>query len=124
MIDDIKNEIQKATTDNFEERKEKTQDELHVQEIKRQISQNAGEKVELNDIDSNFVSSNDHRSKNTNGIDPKTIHTIHQLKRDMDKEVKDLQEETQKQLIGRRNFLIEKMDQMLGEHFQHLREEN
>ena len=67
VIDDIKNEIQKATTYNFEERKEKTQDELHVQEIKRQISQNAGEKVELNDIDSNFVSSNDHRNKNTNG---------------------------------------------------------
>ena len=42
----------------------------------------------------------------------------------MDKQIKDLQDQTQKELIGRRNHLIEKMDQMLGEHIQHLKEEN
>ena len=93
------------------------------------MSKNLKEKSQMGDLgpsDSNFGGERkESQFNNDNGPEnQKKVQVIHECKRAIWSKIEELQKHTKETLDNRRNYLIKEMDQMLGEHFQHLREEN
>ena len=129
VIEDLKAEIDRVGQKPLKEKMIQSEDQKAIESIQNQLNKNRGEngsrtgetpfgdKIALDPKDKNIYPPPE-------GEFPKYVTNIHQYRKEIDKDIKDFQDQTQKEMMKRRNDLIQQMDKMLSEHFQHLREEN